>query len=164
MAPEGFHELAYRSALVPLFGNDVSGRAMAAAAKLVGRRARIDAVYVLRVPRQLRLDASLEHEEQVARNVLETARLAARTEKLKVRTSIIRTRNPGAAIVEEAKRLNAEVIYLATEHAPANERALGATAMYLLEKRPCRVVIETMGGGVRTGSAPRARPRARAAD
>lgn len=152
MAPEGFHELAYRSALVPLFGSDVSGHAMAAAAKLVGRRARIDAVYVLRVPRQLPLDASLEREEQIARNVLETARLAARAEKLKIRTSIVRTRSPGAALVEEARRLNTEVIYLATDHAPANERALGPTAMYLLEKRPCRVVIETMGGGARSAS------------
>jgi nucleotide-binding universal stress UspA family protein len=152
MAPEGFHEFAYRSALVPLFGSDVSGRAMAAAAKLVGRRARIDAVYVLRVPRWLPLDAALEREEDTARTVLETARLAARAERLKIRTSILRTRNPGAALVEEARQRNAEVIYLATDHAPANERALGATARYLLEKRPCRVVIETMGGGAQSGS------------
>lgn len=162
-SPEGFHELAYGSALVPLLGDDVSGRAMAAAAKLVGRHARIDAVYVLTVPRHLPLDASLEREEQVARNVLATARVAARADRLKIRTSILRTRDPGSAIVDEARRLNTEVIYFATEHAPANERSLGRTAMYLLEKRPCRVVIETMGGGVRTESARRARPRVPAA-
>ena len=63
----------------------------------------------------------------------------------------MRTRNPGAALVEEAKRRNAEVIYLATDHAPANERALGPTATYLLEKRPCRIIIETMGGGAANG-------------
>ena len=37
----------------------------------------------------------------------------------------------------------AEIIYLATDHAPDNERALGPTATYLLAHRPCRVVIET---------------------
>jgi hypothetical protein len=164
MARETFHELANRSALVPLFGNDVSGHAMAAAAKLVGRGARIDAVYVLRVPRHLSLDASLEREEQVARNVLETARLAARAERLKIRTSIVRTRNPGAAIVDEAIRLDTEVIYLATDHAPAKDRAVWATATYLLEKRPCRIVVETLGGGVRTESARRVPPHVPAAD
>ena len=47
------------------------------------------------------------------------------------------------AIVEEAERRHAEIIYLGTEHAPASERALGPTASYLLAHRPCRVVIET---------------------
>jgi nucleotide-binding universal stress UspA family protein len=56
---------------------------------------------------------------------------------------MIRTRNPGAAIVEEAERTHAEIIYLGTAHAPPRERALGPTASYLLAHRPCRVVIET---------------------
>jgi basic amino acid/polyamine antiporter, APA family len=147
VAPEGFRELAYRSALVPIFGKDVDGSAMRAAARLVGEGASIEAIYVLAVPPQLSLDAGMEHEEAIAAAVLEAARLRAREEKLKIRTSLIRTRNPGAAIVEEAKARHSDVIYLATDHAPANERALGPTATYLLEKRPCRVVIETLGGG-----------------
>jgi nucleotide-binding universal stress UspA family protein len=60
-----------------------------------------------------------------------------------VQTRLIRTRSPGASIVEEAERSGAEIIYLATEHAPPSERALGPTANYLLAHRPCRVVIET---------------------
>jgi nucleotide-binding universal stress UspA family protein len=52
-------------------------------------------------------------------------------------------RNPGAAIVEEAERTEAEIIYFGTAHAPASERSLGPTASYLLAHRPCRVVIET---------------------
>ncbi|MFL5895533.1 MAG: amino acid permease [Thermoleophilaceae bacterium] len=149
MAPEGFRELAYGSALVPIFGSDASGRAMRAAAKLVGPDATVEAVYVLTVPPQLPLDAGMEHEEEIARRVLEAARLRGRGDKLKIRTSVLRTRNAGAALVEEAQRRNADVIYLATDHAPTNERALGPTATYILEKRPCRVVIETMGGGAR---------------
>ena len=60
-----------------------------------------------------------------------------------MQTRMIRTRNPGLAIVEEAERSDAEIIYLGTDHAPRNERALGPTAAYLLAHRPCRVVIET---------------------
>ncbi len=138
-----FRELAYSTALVPIFGSDVDGAAIRAAAKLVGDGATVDAVYVIRVPSQLSLDAGLEAEEAMARNVLESARVAAHRLGLKVRTSVIRTRNPGAALVEEAVNRHSDVIYLGTLHAPPSERALGPTAGYLLAKRPCRVVVET---------------------
>src|SRR2546421_4347840 len=141
--PVDFKELAYRSALVPIFGTDVSARAMRSAAKLVGEDAEVDAVYVLRVPSQLSLHAGLEREEAEGLGVLEAARLEGRRAGLKVRTALIRTRNPGAALVDEARRRGSEVIYLATVHAPPSERALGPTASYLLEHRPCRIVVET---------------------
>ena len=141
--PEGFVELEYRSALVPVFGTDVDLWALHGAAKLVGPGAVVHALYVVRVPPQLSLDAGLDHEEQVAREVLESAQVGGRKVGLKVHTSIVRTRNPGATIVEEARRQNAEVIYLGTVHAPPSERALGPTAAYLLAHRPCRVIVET---------------------
>jgi basic amino acid/polyamine antiporter, APA family len=146
-APEGYRELAYHSAIVPLLGYDVSGRTMRAAAKLVDPNASVDAIFFLEVPPQLPLEAGMESEEERAREVLEAARLRARDQKLKIRTAVVRTRSAGAAIVEEAERRNAEVIYLSVEHAP--RRALSATAAYLLEKRPCRVVIEMMGDAAR---------------
>jgi len=141
--PAHFIELEYRSALVPIFGTDVDASALRSAAKLVGEGALVEAVYVLRVPHQLSLDAGLEEEERLGLSVLESAKVTGRTAGVKVRTHLIRTRNPGAAIVEEAERSQAEIIYLATVHAPASERALGPTASYLLAHRPCRVVIET---------------------
>ncbi len=141
--PAFFHELEYRSALVPIFGTDVDASALRSAAKLVGEGALVEAIYMLRVPNQLSLDAGLDEEEQLGMSVLESARLAGRKAGLKVTTRLLRTRNPGAAIVEEAERNEAEVIYLGTVHAPRSERALGPTASYLLAHRPCRVVIET---------------------
>ncbi|MDQ6778086.1 MAG: universal stress protein [Actinomycetota bacterium] len=145
--PAFFVELEYRSAIVPIFGTDVDASALRTAAKLVGEGAMVEAIYVLRVPNQLPLDVALNGEEQVGLRVLETARLAGRQAGLKVQTRLIRTRNPGAAIVEEAERREAEIIYLGTAHAPASERALGPTASYLLAHRPCRVVIETPPAG-----------------
>jgi len=35
------------------------------------------------------------------------------------------------------------VIYLSTRHAPSSEQRIGLTASYLLDRRPCRIVIET---------------------
>jgi APA family basic amino acid/polyamine antiporter len=146
-APEGFRDLAYRSAIVPILGRDVSGRAMHAASKLVDPNASIDAIVFLEVPPQLSLEAGFEREEEQARELLEAARLRARDEKLKIRTAVVRTRSTGAGIVEEAVRRNAEVIYL--DFADVGRPGLGGVASYVLEKRPCRVVIETMGGGAR---------------
>src|SRR4051794_13289231 len=70
-APEGFRELAYGSALVPIFGTDVSGEAMRAAAKLAGENATVDALYVIEVPPQLSLDAGMAEEERRAREALD---------------------------------------------------------------------------------------------
>jgi APA family basic amino acid/polyamine antiporter len=144
--PAFFVELAYRSAIVPIFGTDVDASALRTAAKLVGEGATVEAIYVLQVPSQLSLDAGLEEEERLGMSVLESAKVRGRKAGLKVQTRMIRTRNPGASIVEEAERRAAEIIYLGTAHAPPSERALGPTASYLLAHRPCRVVIETAPG------------------
>ena len=146
-APTGFRELAYASALVPIFGTDVSGQAMATAAKLAGENATVDALYVIEVPPQLSLDAGMDEEERRANAVLDVARLRGRERKLKVRTGMVRTRRAGAALVEEARSRGSDVIYLDTVHAPGSEQALGPTALYLLRERPCRVVVETSGNG-----------------
>jgi len=151
--PVGFIELEYHSAIVPIFGTDVDASALRAAAKLVGEGATVEAVYILRVPNQLSLDAGLHEEEKLGLSVLESAKLAGRKSGLKVETRLIRTRSPGAAIVEEAQHRNAEIIYLGTAHAPPSERALGPTATYLLAHRPCRVVIETSPATARNGAA-----------
>jgi basic amino acid/polyamine antiporter, APA family len=140
--PAFFVELDYRSALVPIFGTDVDASALRAAARLVGEGAVVEAVYVLRVTNQLSLDAGLHEEERLGLEVLESARVIGRKAGLKMQTRLIRTRNPGLAIVEEAERSGSEIIYLGTAHAPSSERSLGPTSSYLLAHRPCRVVIE----------------------
>jgi APA family basic amino acid/polyamine antiporter len=141
--PADFEELEYRTALVPIFGDDVSASALGSAAKLIGQEGVVYAVYVLQVPRQLPLEGGLEEEEARGRSVLESARIQARRAGLKVRTGLIRTRNPGSALVEEAERIRSDVIYWSSIHAPAGEHGIGPTAAYLLSRRPCRVIIET---------------------
>ncbi len=141
--PPDFEELEYRTALVPIFGADVSADALRAAAKLIGSEGVVYAIFVLPVPSQLSLEAGLEAEEAEGRSVLESARIQARRGGIKIHTGLIRTRNPGSALVEEAERVGSDVIYWSTIHAPAGEQLIGPTAAYLLAKRPCRVIIET---------------------
>jgi basic amino acid/polyamine antiporter, APA family len=147
--PADFEELDYRTALVPIFGDDVSASALSSAAKLIGEDGVVYAIFVLPVPSQLSLEAGLEEEEAHGRSVLESARIQARRAGIKIHTGLIRTRNPGAALVEEAERVGCDVIYWSTIHAPAGEQRIGPTAAYLLSKRPCRVIIETQNRAAR---------------
>ncbi|HXD53216.1 MAG TPA: amino acid permease [Solirubrobacteraceae bacterium] len=145
--PAEFAEFDYRTALVPIFGGDVSAEALGAASKLIGADGVVYAVFVLPVPSQLSLEEGMEAEEAQGRSVLESARIKARRSGIKIRTGLIRTRNPGSALVEQAERVHADVIYWSTIHAPLGEQRIGPTAAYLLAKRPCRVIIETENNG-----------------
>jgi APA family basic amino acid/polyamine antiporter len=141
--PPDFQELGYRTALVPIFGGDVSAAALRSAAKLVGEDGVLYAIFVLPVPSQLSLEAGLEEEEAQGRSALESARIQARRAGLKIHTGLIRARHPGAALVDEARRVGADVIYWSALHAPTGEQRIGPTAAYLLSRRPCRIIIET---------------------
>jgi APA family basic amino acid/polyamine antiporter len=141
--PPDFEAFDYRTALVPIFGADVSASALHGASKLIGEEGVVYAIFVLPVPPQLSLESGLAAEEAHGRSVLESARIQARRAGIKIHTGLIRTRHPGAALVEEAQRVDADVIYWSAIHAPAGEQQIGPTAAYLLSKRPCRVIIET---------------------
>jgi hypothetical protein len=141
--PPDFEEFDYRTALVPIFGDDVSATALGSAAKLIGEDGVVYAIFVLPVPSQLSLEAGMEEEEAQGRSVLESARIQAHRAGIEIHTGLVRTRHPGAALVDEARRVGADVIYWSTIHAPAGEQGIGPTATYLLVKRPCRVIIET---------------------
>jgi basic amino acid/polyamine antiporter, APA family len=161
--PADFVEVTYRNAVVPLLGTSVDNEAMARAAKLVGKDAAVEAIYVLKVPENLPLgNGGMEKQEREGRRVLEIARLQARAAGCRVRVRLIRTRNPGRAIVEAAKERRSDLIYLSTEHAPTEEKLLGPTVRYVLSHRPCRVVIEHDPSTTpenETGPLPEARPR-----
>src|ERR1700752_69405 len=100
--PPEFAEFDYRTALVPIFGDDVSASALRSAARLIGEAGVVYAVFVLPVPSQLSLEEGLEEEEASGRAVLESARIHAHRAGIEIHTSLIRTRNPGSALVEEA--------------------------------------------------------------
>jgi basic amino acid/polyamine antiporter, APA family len=154
--PLDFLELSYKSALVPIFGTDVDADAMHRAATVVDPDATVEALYVLKIPPAHELpDHDFDAEEYEARCVLDVARLQARARGLRVRVKLIRTRNPGRSIVEEARERGSDLIYVSTEHAPSDERLLGPTTRYLLEKRPCRVIVEGGNAGSERGGAPR---------
>lgn len=132
----------YRTVLVPIFGEDVGAAAIGRAGKVIAKGGTIHAVFVLPVPPELPLKDGLEEQEASGRSALESARIQARRAGIRIHTAVVRTRNPGAALVEEARRVQADAIYWSTLHAPSVERRIGPTALHLLSRRPCRVIID----------------------
>ena len=60
----------------------------------------------------------LEEEEAQGRSVLESARIKARRSGIKIHTGLIRTRNPGATLVEEAERVGRRCHLLVDDSRP----------------------------------------------
>jgi len=74
--------------------------------------------------------------------VLESARIQARRAGIEIHTGLIRTRNHGASLLEEARRVGADVIHWSTIHAPQESSASGRRRP-TCRASPCRVIIET---------------------
>ena len=126
----------------PIFGTDVSTDAMTRAAALVGPDAEVEALYVLKVPRGLPGRGRAWRPRRSGPERARGGAAAGARRGLKVRVKLIRTRNPGAAIVEEAEERHSDLIYISTDHAPRGERLVGPITEYVLGHRPCRVVVD----------------------
>jgi APA family basic amino acid/polyamine antiporter len=135
--------LEYRQVLVPLVAGHESEEALEVACRLAAeRRSTIVAVYVIELPLEVPLDAYVPDEVALADQLLDEARGIGDTYGVHVISRIVRGRNAGKAIVEEATRRQAEIIVMG---APRKERrrgpVFGRTVDYVLKHAPCRVLV-----------------------
>jgi APA family basic amino acid/polyamine antiporter len=140
--------LEYSSILVPVAAGYPSDEAMNVAARLAReRRARIVAMTALQVPLELPLDAYLPEEVAEANEQLDEARAIGESYGVPVTTRIVRARNPGRAIVDEAVRRGTEIIVMGGPRRmrlQAGRRAIfGDTVDFVLKHAPCRVMVAT---------------------
>jgi APA family basic amino acid/polyamine antiporter len=159
-------EISYRNILVPVFGTDLdddivstAGRLAAATAEEAdgdGAQSRLEVVYVVEVPLTDSIDAELPPErEEEARRALDRARdIGEEYENVKVSAELLRARDIGKGIVEEARRSNAEAIVVGGEPptkvrggavyggiGAARPAEIGSATQYVLKKAPCRVLL-----------------------
>ncbi len=145
MAPAVEVDVAYTNILVPVVANEVSEEMMVTAGKLAADQGTtIEAITVVEVPVNLPISALLPSEEQAAAELLEHAKAIAEEYGAKVVIQIVRGRQAGRAIVEEASRINAEVIMMGVaSRRRMGERLFGRTVDYVLRNAPCRVIISS---------------------
>ncbi|MGH7612310.1 MAG: universal stress protein [Candidatus Dormibacteria bacterium] len=132
-----------RRIAVPVRGHPVDEEALRAACRLARpARAEILVLTVLEVARSLPLSASLEVELAAAEELLGRMEEIAANLDSRARTSVLQAREAGPALVDEARRWEADlmVVGLSTK-AQFGEYSLGPTGEELLRHAPCRLIL-----------------------
>jgi nucleotide-binding universal stress UspA family protein len=107
--------MAYRTIVVPLLGHDESEHAVSLACRLAAdRNARVLFLAPLEVPAELPLDARFDEEEQRLKAWLGRVRAHAESYGIAAGTRLLRTRNFGLDVAEEAARVDADLIVVGT--------------------------------------------------
>ncbi len=136
--------IEYRTIVVPVVRTGETEEALVAAARLAAERgATVVVITVIEVPLSLPLDAEMPEEQAEAEALLDDAQALVESYGVRAVTRLVRARRAGPAIVEEARRRNAELVVLgAPRRAVAGRRRLfGGTVDYVLRESPCRVLI-----------------------
>jgi APA family basic amino acid/polyamine antiporter len=139
-------QLEYRSILVPVAPGYPSDEAMDVACRLARERgSRIIAVTVIEVPLELPLDAYLPVELREANEQLDEARAIGESYGVNVTARIVRARNAGRAIVDEAVRRGSEIIVMGGPRrvrlARGKRAIFGDTVDFVLKHAPVRVMV-----------------------
>jgi basic amino acid/polyamine antiporter, APA family len=133
--------LEYRTILVPIVSGPESHESVDLAARLAAERgATIVALRVIVAPLDQPIDADMHDQELEADHLLDDARATAELYGVRVIDRIVRARNAGRAIVEEAERRQAEIIVLGAPRGRHRD-IFGKTVDYVLKNAPCRVMI-----------------------
>jgi APA family basic amino acid/polyamine antiporter len=137
--------------LVPMKLGDIGEEMVATAIALAKENgAEVEAITVVRVPRQYPLEGPLPPD--VAARVdasLDEARMLGEDHGVEVRTRVVRARSIGHAIIEEAKSRDADLIVLGS--APRwrrQARFFSPTVDFVLRRAPCEVLVVAFPEGV----------------
>jgi len=143
-------EAEFSRILVPMKLGEIGEEMVATAVKLAQeRRASVEALFVVRVPLDLPLDAPLpEVEEQAAASLAEAAALGA-DNGVEVVGRAVRARSIGEAIVQAAAEGGADLIVLGSSPRWRRQsRFFSPTVDYVLRKTPAEVLIVAFPQGV----------------
>lgn len=129
--------------LVPVNGASSDEDAIDLACLIARRhRARVEAIFVIRVERSLPLDAEVQDQTARGEEILEAVERTASAQEVEVESSLLQARDIGAAIVDEAVQMDADLIIMGVPFRRRfGEYELGATATYVLKNAPCRVWV-----------------------
>ena len=101
------------------------------------------ALHVVEVDWRHDLDEEIPGSRELASAVLDRAEAAAERAKLRVRTELLQARDVGAALVDEAISLDADLMLLGLPYRTrlGGDFAIGRTIPYVFQNAPCRVLV-----------------------
>jgi basic amino acid/polyamine antiporter, APA family len=156
-------EVEFSSILVPVFGGKLDDDIVSTAGRLADAEVEdgapaphLEVVYVAELPLTVPLDSPLPRSLREAGEgaLARAAEVGEEYENLEVTTNLVPARSVGAGIVEEARRIGAEVIVMGGEPptkvrggailggiGAARPEEIGQVTEYVLKKAPCRVLL-----------------------
>lgn len=145
---------AFSRILAPLKLGEIGEEMVATAVALAKERgAALEALYVVRVPLALPLDATLPEQEERAAASLEEARLLGEEHGVEVETATVHARSIGHAIVEHARERGVDLIVLGSSPRWRRQSAFfSPTVEHVLRHAPCEVLVVAFPQGVLEGA------------
>jgi nucleotide-binding universal stress UspA family protein len=135
--------LVIREILVGTEGLAEDERALAAlCGALDGQRVKLRIVHVLTVPMTAPLDVAMPDAERQAAQLLERSGKIAERFAMPAETAVLRGREVGTCLVEEALRCGADAVCVRfrSRPAPLGHFVVSATVSTLLSSSPCPVI------------------------
>lgn len=131
----------FSNILVPVKGSPCDQAAVRLACQIAKQgKAKVLAIHVIEIQRNLPLNAENDVQIQQGEAVLEHTEQIAHAAKGVIETELLQARVAGAALIDEATERNVDLIVMGVPYRkPLNEFVLGATTQYLLKNAACPV-------------------------
>ena len=142
--------------LIPVNGNGCDDDALRLASDIAkgNGKAKVYAVYVIEVKRDLPLDAEISQETSKAERALHHLEQLGRELKCPVEAALLQARDVGPAVVQEAVEQGGELIVMQMNYKRRfGLFSMGDTAPYILKNAPCQVILcrEAIPAGAQKG-------------
>ena len=136
-------DVDYDRILVPVVGTRLTDEMMVLGCQLAAEKdAVIDVLYVIEVPMNLPLDASLPEGRARGKHVLDTALAVAREFGVEAWPHLVSARSPGRAIVDTAREWDSDVIIMGeVRRHRAESRLVGDTVAHVMRKARAEVLL-----------------------
>jgi nucleotide-binding universal stress UspA family protein len=138
------HTPAFRRAVIAVSGGPSDERIV----RLVSEQARLTkaeliAVHILEIDWTLPLDAEIAGDSDEVQRVLDSAEAIAEESKVRLEPVLLKARDVGAAIVDEAVERGADLLVVGLPYRKrfGGEFAIGRTIPYILQNAPCAVWV-----------------------
>jgi basic amino acid/polyamine antiporter, APA family len=141
------HEVEYESVLVAFEDDHYAPEAVSTAVRLAARRRRgIHVLVTITVPPNSPIDASMPEQEARAASLIDSARVRG-GRRVTGHWEKVRPGQAGRRVVEEAKEIRARALVMPLPPRRTGASLFGRTLETVLTERPCRVIIDSSGGG-----------------
>jgi nucleotide-binding universal stress UspA family protein len=129
--------------LLPIKGQRVDQDTLRFASNLVRQEhGSICLLYVIEVPREYPVDAELPSAVSKCEGILRDAEEFLKSQKVKVETEMLQSRDAGPAVVQEAQERGVDAVLLGLTYKRRHDSlTLGGVAPYIIEHSQCPVLV-----------------------